>query len=266
VSEAGWHRDPHGRNEHRFFDGSQWTEHVSNGGQTSVDSVIAASPAQLAVPTLTAPHPPAPAPPLGALPSYQVSGQSSDGAKRPGNGMAVVALVLGIIGVLFGLIPLFFFIAIPCGVLALIFGFVGRRAAKRRAAGHRGMALVGLILGIVAVGLGIVGVVIVGDAVEDVDSAFDDAFGPASPDEFDITVETCGTDDSGLAEATGTITNTSDREQAFSVTLHFLDGQGVRVADAVDYVAALSPGATARWEANPFEEVPTDVTCDAIVE
>jgi uncharacterized protein YxjI len=34
---AGWHPDPLGRHEHRYWDGTQWTEHVSSHGKQSVD-------------------------------------------------------------------------------------------------------------------------------------------------------------------------------------------------------------------------------------
>lgn len=34
---AGWNPDPHGRHELRYWDGSLWTEHVSDGGVQSVD-------------------------------------------------------------------------------------------------------------------------------------------------------------------------------------------------------------------------------------
>lgn len=32
-----WTTDPSGRHEHRYWDGSRWTEHVANGGVTDVD-------------------------------------------------------------------------------------------------------------------------------------------------------------------------------------------------------------------------------------
>ena len=79
--------------------------------------------------------------------------------------MAVTSLVLGIIGALFGLIPLFFFIAFPCGLLALIFGVVGRRTAMTDPLrGGKGMATAGLILGLLGFGLAIVGIVVVANA------------------------------------------------------------------------------------------------------
>jgi uncharacterized protein YxjI len=42
MSETGtnapdWYPDPYGRHEMRFYDGSQWTEHVSSHGKQSVD-------------------------------------------------------------------------------------------------------------------------------------------------------------------------------------------------------------------------------------
>lgn len=40
---ANWYPDPTGRNEHRYWDGSAWTDHVSNRGITGVDPVNAPS-------------------------------------------------------------------------------------------------------------------------------------------------------------------------------------------------------------------------------
>jgi hypothetical protein len=34
---AGWHADPHGRHEHRYWDGARWTDHVSDGGVQGTD-------------------------------------------------------------------------------------------------------------------------------------------------------------------------------------------------------------------------------------
>ena len=83
--------------------------------------------------------------------------------------MAVAALVLGLVGSVFGLIPLTFWIALPCGILAVIFGVVGRRRAKEPGRSGGGMAIAGLILGLIAVALGIAGIAIIGDAVDDLD-------------------------------------------------------------------------------------------------
>lgn len=72
-------------------------------------------------------------------------------------GFAVTALVLGVVGVVFGLIPITYVIALGAGVLALIFGVLAWRW---------GMGKAGVILGVIAVGLGIWGAVIVNKAID----------------------------------------------------------------------------------------------------
>jgi hypothetical protein len=62
-------------------------------------------------------------------------------------------------------VPILFFVSLPCGVLAIIFGFVGRGGPKRGAAGG-GMSIAGLICGVLAV---VLAIVIVNDAFEDLD-------------------------------------------------------------------------------------------------
>ena len=38
ASPAAWHPDPYGRHELRYWDGTQWTEHVSSHGKQSTDA------------------------------------------------------------------------------------------------------------------------------------------------------------------------------------------------------------------------------------
>lgn len=52
----GWQADPTGRFEHRYWDGSQWTDHVSNAGVASTDAfATAAESASPAAPEPTTP-------------------------------------------------------------------------------------------------------------------------------------------------------------------------------------------------------------------
>lgn len=44
ASPAAWHPDPYGRHELRYWDGSQWTEHVSSHGKQSTDPAVGGSP------------------------------------------------------------------------------------------------------------------------------------------------------------------------------------------------------------------------------
>lgn len=84
-----------------------------------------------------------------------------------GNGLAVAALVLGIVGLFFGFIPLTFFLAWILGVLALVFGLIGRRRPARKA-----MATWGAVLGLAAIAMGVVGVVVLDQAIDDLDDVF----------------------------------------------------------------------------------------------
>ena len=74
------------------------------------------------------------------------------------NGPAVASFILGVSGL--GLTVLFagwlFFVALPCSVLAWIFGVQGKRKVDRgEVAVRRGMAKTGQVLGIVGLILGI---------------------------------------------------------------------------------------------------------------
>lgn len=41
---ADWYPDPGGKHEHRYWDGTRWTEHVSDHGRTAVDPLTASAP------------------------------------------------------------------------------------------------------------------------------------------------------------------------------------------------------------------------------
>lgn len=105
-------------------------------------------------------------------------------AQAPGthparNGLGIAALVLGIIGTVSGLIPLFFWLAGILGLIALILGLSGRGRAKRGEATNKGVATFGAVLGLVALVLSVVGAVLTFKAVDDVVDEIKDS-APAS--------------------------------------------------------------------------------------
>ncbi len=53
--EAGWHNDPYGRFQQRYFDGAKWTEHVATGGDQKVDPLGASSVIPIATPATAFP-------------------------------------------------------------------------------------------------------------------------------------------------------------------------------------------------------------------
>jgi hypothetical protein len=74
-------------------------------------------------------------------PGYPPPQYMPQGGQPQGNGMAVAALVVGLIGlVLFGVVM---------GILAIIFGALGIGKANKIGGKGKGMAIAGLILGVV---------------------------------------------------------------------------------------------------------------------
>jgi hypothetical protein len=110
---AGWNPDPTGRHEYRYWDGTTWTDDVSDNGVTTVDPVDAAPPAD---PTLAQGAPQFGQQPGGypAQPGYDPYGSSgavppAQPAKSgPSTGLVVglavvaVALIVGLVVVLTG--------------------------------------------------------------------------------------------------------------------------------------------------------------------
>ena len=77
------------------------------------------------------------------------TGYGNSAATRSGsNGMAIAGLVCGIVGI--------FLFNIILGPLALVFGGVGLRNARRSGAGHSGMAVSAIVLGVVDIVLFVV--------------------------------------------------------------------------------------------------------------
>jgi hypothetical protein len=184
-------------------------------------------------------------PPPGQPPSHAV-----------GNGMGVAALVLGIIGVLFGFIPLTFFLAWILGALALIFGIIGRRRAKRLSI-KKGSSTAGVILGAIAVILGIIGIVIISSAVNDVNNKI----GPASASDSKITQDSCTVDQFGFGVATGTITNVSGHQHSFSISAEFLGPDGTQLGRGSDYKSLENNQRAAFRAVDTVPSGTTSVTC-----
>ena len=69
----------------------------------------------------------------------------SDAVPRPTNGLAIAAMVLGIVWLWW-----------LGSILALIFGFVALKQIKERHESGRGMAVAGIVLGCFGIGVGVV--------------------------------------------------------------------------------------------------------------
>jgi hypothetical protein len=68
--------------------------------------------------------------------------------------VTVAALVLGILGTIFSLIPGLFFVGVPLALLGLILGVVGRKQAATEGQ-PTGMGTAGVVLGVIGLAIGV---------------------------------------------------------------------------------------------------------------
>lgn len=126
---AGWYPDPLGRHEHRYWDGAQWTDHASSGGQSISDPLEGAVPAA-----------------RDSDDPYAGGGGWSPAATATGGteGLAIVSLILSIVWV-FGI----------GSIAGIVTGVIARRRI-RDSGGTKtgnGIAVAGIVVGILTLGL-----------------------------------------------------------------------------------------------------------------
>jgi Protein of unknown function (DUF2510) len=174
---SGWFPDPHGRHEHRWFNGTAWTADVADAGQRFID-------------------------PLGAAPSYAAA------VPKTGNGPATAAITCGLLALLFAWMPLLVVIGFILAVVALVTGWRGLVRANANATG-RGTAIAGLVTGGTALGLCVVGVLLSISAIREVGAFID-------PEPHVATIDAC-TVEPGEIVVTGSVQNTGDTAEDFTV-------------------------------------------------
>jgi FHA domain len=109
-------------------------------------------------------HHPGPAPPAPAQPppaGRPVPRRLAPSPHEPGNIPALAALFLGPLSILLVFLSAGgFFIALPCGIAAIVLGTIGIRNADRRQLGHRGLARIGRFTGWIGTLLSILAVIV----------------------------------------------------------------------------------------------------------
>jgi Protein of unknown function (DUF2510) len=113
---AGWEPDPTGRHDHRYFDGTAWTDDVADAGQASLDPLAEAVASATVNPVVSGPgtvtgtggRAPAGAPPppvgytLPTVPAGPGGKGSATGAKRPNRRVLVVAAAVAVVALVGG--------------------------------------------------------------------------------------------------------------------------------------------------------------------
>jgi len=183
----GWHPDPFGRFELRYYNGSAWTADVTTHGQRMVD-------------------------PLGAGPADRVAGSPPpfrpQQPPRRGNGLAITAMILGIVGAAIAWLPFLFVLGAICGVIAIVFAIIARR--RRAAPGRSQAATAGLVLGPVALLLAVGGFFLTLYTLDIV-----------RPGDHTIAVTSCAQVDARQVFE-GTIRNDSGRTRSYTLYAEFL--------------------------------------------
>lgn len=145
------------------------------------------------------------------------------------NGFGITALVLAVIGLVFGLVPFTGFIALILGLLAVLFGLLGWSRTRQGVATNRTMTVIGAVLGIGTAALGAWSIIFgavdkLGKDPHDVGRA------PAAVD--DVAILGCSvTSEHGVpsVHATVRITNNTDRTQTYLATIRVNDASGARI-------------------------------------
>jgi Protein of unknown function (DUF2510) len=225
-NNPGWYNDPAGRFEYRYHNGALWTSDVASHGQRYVDPMAPGG---------------GPPVPHSQPPGYAAASES--GSSR--NGIAVAAMVCGIVSVALGWIPVLFVIGAVLAVLAIIFGIVG--IGRARTTGRRkGFAITGLVMGsvgVLAAAGGFVLTIVMFRAIDRYEN----------PPESTASIESCVVD-AGRARATGELRNDGTRSSRFTVYVEF---RGLPSGPTIERVATLRsvpPGGTAQFAVdNRFE-------------
>lgn len=116
-------------------------------------------------------HPPPPddswsVPPAGRAGWQQPGGYSAPPGPPRSNGVAIAALVCGIVALLTSWIPFINFLSVALAIAAIVTGAIGLRNAAER--GGRGLAITGLVTGIAALVVAIAILVFVVNVFQDV--------------------------------------------------------------------------------------------------
>ncbi|NLB50623.1 MAG: DUF4190 domain-containing protein [Clostridiaceae bacterium] len=88
----------------------------------------------------------------------QPGGYAPPPAPAQTNGMAIAALVCGVLGIIGSFIPYVMYFTAVLAVLGIIFGVMGMKKAKQIGSGN-GLAVAGLVLGIVGTVFAIIGII-----------------------------------------------------------------------------------------------------------
>lgn len=77
----------------------------------------------------------------------------------------------------------------------------------------------------------------------------------------DVHITSCGATPGGIVQVKGTIVNSLSQPASYDVYVNFLDASGTQVANGIDIVSNVAPGATALWDTIGVEDYAPGMVC-----
>ncbi|MFM2078379.1 MAG: hypothetical protein RJA49_2269 [Actinomycetota bacterium] len=216
LGPAGWHPDPVGRYEYRYYNGTAWTADVSVHGQRFID-------------------------PSGP-PTWEQGWGATAATTRHKRGMATASFIIGLVCLLLAWVPFVFAVAAAGAVAALVFGIVGLGKAKEQDGYGRGFAITGIVLAVCALLLCIAGFALTRVVLREVTAYLEP--GPHTP-----VITSCEITDNTL-RMTGTLRN-DDVTHDYTVVVDFIVNGSTTDTESLT-VQDLAPGATAPLKSSAF--------------
>lgn len=176
-------------------------------------------------------------------------------AIAPSNGMAVAALVLGILS--------FFCLGPLGGVLAVVFGVIGMNKAKEMAGTGHGMSIAGLILGIIGTILWMIVAIVFFVAADEASDSFSNWSGTVDSSKYEITIERCGLGSFDSPEMTVTLRNKSSDEKSYILNYEFRTSSGALIASGSSFPETFPANGSKAVEISSFgDSGPSNIRCE----
>ena len=161
--------------------------------------------------------------------------------------MAVLAMILGIFGVVACLTVFLAFVAFVPGSAAVVLGWIALRQSRRvDDRTGRLQAIVAVVTGSVSTMGSVVAFAVVAIFVASSDVTIIDTE-VAAPDDFSLSDRTCQVE-GGQAVATGVLTNESGASHGFVITVAFADGPTDLASASDELESDLADGQSWAWE------------------
>ena len=178
---AGWHPDPTGRFDFRYYNGQRWTSDVSVAGQRFVE-------------------------PAGTAPATNL-----DPAYR--RGLSLASFCVALVSFVLAWLPFVFVLGILGAITALVFGVVARGRIRRQQAGGKGFVTAGMVLSVAALLASVAGFALTRVVVRELDDYLE-------PGPYEARIVECNLD-ARLVTLEGSITNLDDEERSYTVTVEY---------------------------------------------